>query len=740
MGKQTIFVSNRLAVCVDRGPEGLTFTPSVGGLATGLSSVSTGPRPPLWVGWSGLAEEELSAEEQDQVRRELRANHAAVAVPLSRRHLELFYSGFCNDTIWPLFHYFPTYAEYVSETWDSYRAVNRQFFEVLAAEMEPEATVWVHDYHLMLLPGLIREHFPRAEIGFFLHIPFPSYEIFRLLPVREQILDGLLGADLIGFHTYDYARHFLSSVRRLLGHDHAMGVISAANRVVKVDAFPMGIDWDRFSGAESLPEVQAVQEMLARQYGGRKLILSVDRLDYSKGIPNRIAAFRRLLERYPERVGTVALLIVVSPSRESVPQYMELKREVDELVSDINGRWSTLDWDPIHYQYQTASFQELNAMYRQANVLLVTPLRDGMNLIAKEYIAARNDGQGILVLSETAGAACELSEAIQVNPNDLDEIADAMNAALDQTPDEQAGNMAAMRERVRRFTVQYWAGDFLEKLRGIRAVQATQQARPLDSKAKAEIETRWNAATGILLFLDYDGTLVRFHRRPDDARPDASLLELLRNLNSLPGVNLVLSSGRDRSNLERWFSAERFLIGAGHGAWIREEDGNWHAAPVQVPDWKDAIRPILQRMVDRTPGASMEEKDFSLAWHYRNSEPELATVRMAELRETLITLTNNLELSVLDGNRVLEVKPAHIHKGRIVHHFLDRAAWDLVMAIGDDATDEYMFQALPLKAISIKVGVGATAAEYSIDGVERVRQFLHALWESRRTLSISPTS
>jgi trehalose 6-phosphate synthase/phosphatase len=740
MGKQTIFVSNRLAVRVDRGPEGLTFHPSVGGLATGLSSVSTGSHPPLWVGWSGLAEEDLSAAQRDQVRQELRANHAAVAVPLSRRDLELFYSGYCNDTIWPLFHYFPTYAEYLRETWESYRAVNRRFFEVLAAEMEPDATVWVHDYHLMLLPGLIREHFPRAQTGFFLHIPFPSYELFRLLPAREQILEGLLGADLIGFHTYDYARHFLSSVRHLLGHDHAMGVIRTANRVAKVDVFPMGIDWDRFSGAESLPEVQAVQETLARQYGGRKLILSVDRLDYSKGIPTRITAFRRLLERYPEHIGTVVLLIVVSPSRESVPQYMELKREVDELVSDINGRWSNLDWDPIHYQYQTASFHELNAMYRQADVLLVTPLRDGMNLIAKEYIAARNDGQGVLVLSETAGAARELSEAIQINPSDLDEIADAMNVALDQTPDEQAGNMAAMRERVRRFTVEYWAGDFLEKLRAMRAVQATQQARPLDATATAEIEERWNAAAGVLLFLDCDGMLVRFHRRPDVACPDASLLELLRNLNSLDGVNLVLSSGRDCSKLERWFGAERFLLGAGQGAWIREEDGNWHAAPVQVPDWKDAIRPILQRMVDRTPGASMEEKDFSLAWHYRNSDPELATVRMAELREILITLTNNLELSVLDGNRFLEVKPAHIHPGRIVHHFLDRAAWDLVVAIGNDATDETMFQALPPEAISIKVGIGATAAEYFIDGVERVRQLLHSLCESRRTLSLASTN
>ncbi len=731
MEKQTIFVSNRLAVRVDRAAEGLTFIPSVGGLATGLSSVSTGARPPLWVGWSGLAEEDLSSDEQDRVRRELRAKHSAVAVPVSRHDLELFYSGFCNDTIWPLFHYFPTYTEYLPETWEAYRDVNQRFFEVLAAEMEPDATVWVHDYQLMLLPGLIREHFPDAETGFFLHIPFPSFEMFRLLPAREEILQGLLGADLVGFHTYDYARHFLSSVRRLLGHDHSMGMIRASNRVVKVDVFPMGIDWERFSGAESLPEVQAVQETVASQYGGRKLILSVDRLDYSKGIPTRICAFRRLLERHPERAGTVVLLIIVSPSRESVPRYMELKREVDELVSDINGRWSALDWNPIHYQYQTAGFQELNALYRQADVLLVTPLRDGMNLIAKEYIAARNDGQGVLVLSETAGAARELSEAIQVNPSDLDEIADAMDAALDQTPELQARNMGAMRDRVRRFTVQYWAQDFLEKLQGMRAIQATQQARPLDAAAKAEVEQRWRAASKILLFLDYDGTLVQLQRHPDDARPDEPLLELLHSLNGLEGVSLVLASGRDRSNLERWFGAEHLLLGAGHGAWIREEDGNWHAASVQSPDWKDAIRPILQRMVDRTPGASMEEKDFSLAWHYRNSEPELATVRMAELRETLITLTNNLELSVLDGNRVLEVKPAHVHKGRIVHHFLEHIPSDMVVAIGDDATDEYMFQALPPQAISIKVGVGTTVAEYSIPGVEQVRQFLHALCESR---------
>jgi trehalose 6-phosphate synthase/phosphatase len=729
--KQVVFVSNRLAVNVRRDGEGFAYSPSIGGLATGLSSVSTGDRPPVWVGWSGLADDELTPSERAEIDETLRQKYSAVTVPITQEELDLYYSGFCNDTIWPLFHYFPTYTEHVTETWDAYRRVNHRFFDVLADVMDEDATVWVHDYQLMLLPELIRERFPNARVGFFLHIPFPSFEMFRLLPAREAVLEGLLGADMIGFHTYDYARHFLSSVRRLLSFDHSMGVIRTDKRTVKVDVFPMGIDWNRFVDAGELEQVKTTGMTLEEQYAGQKLILSVDRLDYSKGIPTRIRAFRQLLERYPEYIGRVTLLIVVSPSRESVPRYMELKREVDELVSDINGRLSTLDWVPIHYQYQTATFEELNALYRRADVLLVTPLRDGMNLIAKEYLATRTDDRGVLVLSETAGAARELSEAILVNPSDLDGIADAIHTAMEQPEDEQQRNMRAIRGRLARFTVQYWAQDFLEKLDQTHALQAEHRATPLDATMVKDLVQRWTGASKILILLDYDGTLMRFRSRPEKAKPDAELLDLLRSVNQLPGVQMVISSGRDRSNLEEWFPELDFAIGAGHGAWIRESGGEWHSAAVQSPEWKETIRPVMQRMMDRTPGAALEEKEFSLAWHYRNCEPELASVRLAELRETLLALTSNLELSVLDGNRVLEVKPAHVHKGRVVLHFLERDDWDLVVAIGDDATDEYMFQALPEDAVSIKVGVGTTDARYSIDGVRSVIRLLNLLVESR---------
>lgn len=721
-----------MTVTVGRTPEGFTYTPSVGGLATGLSSVSTGDRPPLWVGWSGIAEDELSSSEAESIRTALRRDHSAVAVPITSEELDLFYSGFCNDTIWPLFHYFPTYTEYRTETWDEYRKINHRFFDVLAEVMEPDAVVWVHDYQLMLLPELIKERFPESQVGFFLHIPFPSYEVFRLLPSRELILEGLLGADLIGFHTYDYARHFLSSVRRLMGFDNSMGIIRTDKRAVKVDVFPMGIDWDRFVSAGDLPRVKEVRAMLDQQYAGQKLVLSVDRLDYSKGIPTRIRAFGRLLERHPEFAGQVTLLIIVSPSRESVPRYMDLKREVDELVSDINGRYSTLDWTPIHYQYQTASFEELSAIYRRADVLLVTPLRDGMNLIAKEYLVARTDEQGVLVLSETAGAARELSEALLVNPSDLDGIADTIRDALEQPREEQLRNMRAIRDRLKRFTVQYWAQDFLATLNGVQEIQALHRARALDKTAEAAILERWQQAETILLLLDYDGTLVRFRSRPEKARPDEELQELLRELNRLGGVQVVISSGRDRANLQEWFPDDTLAIGAGHGAWIREEGKGWHAVPLQNMDWKDTIRPIIQSTVDRTPGSALEEKDFSLAWHYRNSEPELAGVRLAELRDALITLTGNLELSVLDGNRVLEIKPTSVHKGRVAYHFLEQQDWDLAIAIGDDATDEYMFNALPAdKGITIKVGAGTTDAQYSITGIGNVHKLLKKLVTAR---------
>lgn len=729
MPARTIMVSNRLSVRVSRAETGdFTYHPSVGGLATGLSSVIADGD--LWVGWSGLPDDSLNAAERSRVARTLRDDHGSIAVSLSQDDLDLFYSGFCNDTIWPLFHYFPTYTEFDPNTWDAYRRVNQRFFAELQPLLEPGVRVWVHDYQLMLLPGLIKEAMPEARVGFFLHIPFPSYELFRLLPSGPALLQGVLGADLVGFHTYDYARHFLSSVRRLLGYDHSLGVVQTQDRAVQVDVFPMGIDFQRFADAGSDAAVQELLSDLRSWHSERRMVLSVDRLDYSKGIPGRLRSFGRLLARHAEWHGRVSLRLIVSPSRESVPRYIELKQEIDGLVSEINGRYSTMDWVPIHYQYQTADFNELSALYRAADVLLVTPLRDGMNLIAKEYIAARDDHGGALVLSETAGAARELGEAFHVAPTDIEGIAEALHHALSADPEETRPAMEAMRARVARHTVQRWAADFMERLAATEKMQASYRAEPFTRNAADELLARWKAADSRLLVLDYDGTLMRFFRRPGQAKPDAELLNLLAALSAQAGTRLVVSSGRDRANLDGWLGHLDCGLGAGHGAWIRDPGQEWHASAGSPGVWKEAIRPVMERTVDRTPGSHLEEKDFSLAWHYRNAEPELANVRLAELRDTLLGLTDNFDLSVLDGNRVLEIKPSHVHKGHVVDHFVATAHADLVVAIGDDATDEFMFQAAPPDAVTIKVGVGSTSARYSINGVPEVRSLLGSILSS----------
>ena len=414
-----------MSTSVSRSPDGFEFKQSMGGLATGLKSMHE-REGSLWVGWSGLAADDLSAEESQRIAATLKKDHKSVAVDLSSEDLELFYYGFCNRTIWPLFHYFPTITEYENEAWDAYERVNRKFFDRVMEVADEQDYIWVHDYHLMLLPQMLKEALPHSHIGFFLHIPFPSYEIFRLLPWRTELLRGLLGADLVGFHTYDYARHFLSSVRRILAAEHHMAQVRFDNRMIKVDAFPMGIDYEKYSTAAELPEVQKERDRVKQEVTTPKLVLSVDRLDYSKGIPLRLRAFHRFLERYPEYREQVTLMLIVAPSRTEVPQYRELKREIDELTSIINGDFGTIGWNPVWYYFRPSPFHQLSAIYAESDLLLVTPLRDGMNLISKEYLAARSDRLGVVVLSETAGSARELGEALTVNPNNIDEIADAI--------------------------------------------------------------------------------------------------------------------------------------------------------------------------------------------------------------------------------------------------------------------------------------------------------------------------
>lgn len=723
MGKLLI-VSNRLPVSVEKRKGGLHYATSVGGLATGLRSVSEGYKS-VWIGWPGIAVDK--GVDPAEIEAELKSNYASVPVFLSRTEIDQYYHGFCNDAIWPVFHYFPQYADFSKTAWDGYRRVNEHFCEKVLEIAGPEDTIWVHDYHLMLLPGLIREKLPDATIGFFLHIPFPSYEIFRLFPTRAEILEGLLGADVVGFHTYGYAQHFLNSVQRFLGFEPHMGQVPVADRLVKIDAFPIGIDFDRFFNAGMDPGVKKEEAKLIKKLGEVKVILSIDRLDYTKGIPQRIEAFDAFLEKNPQYKEKVVCILILVPSRSQVEHYKKLKHQVDELIGEVNGRHGTIGWTPIQYLYRFFPFQSLAAFYRVSDVCLVTPLRDGMNLIAKEYLSTRTDGTGVLILSEMAGAAEELGEALVVNPNNHDEIVAALEKALEMPEEKQVEQNRKMQERMRRYNVSRWAQDFMHRLESTKELQREMHATLLTDEIKEKLLVDYRRSKRRLIFLDYDGTLIGFAGTPEEAAPGEELLKLIEKLSLVKKNHLVLISGRDRHSLEGWFGGLDIEIVAEHGAWLKEKGKSWELIEPISDGWKDEIRPILELQVDRTPGSFIEEKGYSLAWHYRKSDSQLGAIRASELQENLVHLTANLSLQVLEGNKVLDVKNSGINKGRAAVKWLSKEMWDFILAVGDDWTDEDIFEVLPDYAYSIKVGLKPSLARYNLKSSDGVVSLLREL-------------
>jgi trehalose 6-phosphate synthase/phosphatase len=722
-----ILVSNRLPVSIDHDEErGFTFTPSVGGLATGLSSFHA-DHESRWVGWADVDADGLDESDIEHIRDTLEREHGCAPVFLSAEDATGFYEGFCNSTVWPLFHHFTQYAEFDRTTWESYVKVNRIFCDAVATVARPGDTIWVQDYQLMLLPAMLRERLPDVRIGWFLHIPFPSFEIFRMLPWRREVLEGLLGADLIGFHTYDYARHFFGSCRRLLGLEEQMGRMLVDGRLVLVDAFPMGIDYERYRDAARTPEARAEAERIGMRTGDGSVVLSIDRLDYSKGIPGRLRAFGAFLERYPEWLGRVTMVAVAVPSRENVETYRQLKTEVDELVGGINGRFGTIEWTPIRYLYRSLPFHALAGLYGAADVALVTPLRDGMNLIAKEYLAAHDGGTGVLVLSEMAGAARELGEALLVNPFDIDQVVEALHRALVMDEDEARARNALMQRRIKRYTVTKWAEEFLEGLKRITDEQAGLDARILDTAQRDRLTQEYRHAGRRLVLLDYDGTLMPFAPRPEDVAPSSDVRRIVRALSEDPANEVVIVSGRDRETLEAWLGDLDVDIVAEHGVWLRGRSGEWVTIEPMSDAWKPRVAALLEMFVDRTPGSFIEEKDFSLVWHYRQVNGEMAETRVLELKAALASVVTDWGLAVMDGNKVLEIKAANVDKGRAAHRWMCREDLDFILAFGDDRTDEDVFEAAPEGAWTIKVGPGPTQARNSVRGVGDVRSLLTRL-------------
>ncbi len=725
--QKVIIVSNRLPVSVAKQDGRLVFTPSSGGLATALSTLGGADTERLWIGWPGIESDNLTPAEKGAITRQLR-KHGCYPVFLTREQVQMFYAGYANDTIWPLFHYFQSFAQYNPAYWTAYKEVNTIFKRTIMRQADPEAFIWIHDYHLMVLPQLLRAALPGSTIGIFMHIPFPSYEIFRLLPNRKEVLEGLLGADLVGFHVYDYARHFLNSVLRILGIGNNRGSIIMDDRVVKVDAFPLGIDYQKFVVA--LDDEITLKEMrtLTEHYAGQKIILSVDRLDYSKGIMKRLEAFDRFLAQNPSYLKKVVLVVIAVPSRIDVGTYQELREEIEKAISRINGAYGEVDWTPISYQFKNLPFEQVVALFAKADVALLTPLRDGMNLVAKEYVASKQRGVGVLILSEMAGAVDELPEAIRINPNDIDAIVQAIKTALKMPKKEREQRMRSMQRRLSRYTVQRWAADFIEQMDESRHSQTQQSDKLLSSETEAKIIRLFKAAKQRLLLLDYDGTLRSFvsTHAPEEAEPPKGLLVLIESLTKLPNIQVCIISGRPRPVLGKWFKGIRVGLAAEHGGWIKY-NGEWSRQPASLHDHKKLILPLLEHYAERTPGASIEEKEFALVWHYRNVPPELAHARNASLRYELNQRLARTDIGVYAGSKILEIKPRNVHKGVVAEDLIAMHPSDFILCIGDDYTDEDMFRVLPEEAISIKVGLGETDARYQVVSIQKVLQLLRKL-------------
>jgi trehalose 6-phosphate synthase/phosphatase len=723
-----LVVSNRLPFSLERSDAGPKLVPSSGGLVTALSGFLERRKREepdlqfLWAGWPGA---EVEPHEAAQLREAAFAQHGAYPISLATADMDRFYHGFCNSTLWPLFHYFPSYASYNEEDWETYQKVNEQFRDAVVELARPGDEIWVHDYQLLLLPSLLRKRLPDANIGFFLHIPFPSFEVFRQLPTawRRQLLNGILGADLVGFHTHDYVQHFLHSVFRTLGHEHHLGQLNVDGELKRIDSFPIGIDFQRFWETAGSDAVSALRANMSAGLGGRQLIFSVDRLDYSKGILHRLRGYEAFLNSRPEYRGKVTFVLVVVPSREQVSRYQRMKQELDELVGQINGSLGSVDWVPIVYQYRSVPFTELVALYNLAAVALITPLRDGMNLVAKEFLASKPDGKGVLILSDMAGAARELGEAIQINPNHAREIADAIHEALQMPPAEQERRMRPMQQRIRTYDAARWVESFLKALRRTKEQQGRLSTQHLRGRQLEKLVEQHRAGKRRLLLLDYDGTLVPLTGLPIEAAPDAELLTLLRRLQS-PRQTVCVVSGRDRVSLGRWLAELPIPIIAEHGAWLRDSAGNW-SMPKSLPrSWKDKLRPLLETYVERVPGSLLEEKDYSLVWHYRLADFELGTLRAKELTDDVVSYTANLDVQVLEGKRAIEIRNSGVTKGAAAREAFANENADFVFAAGDDATDEDLFRALPSHAVGVFVGGIHSHAKYRLADYRELRNLL----------------
>lgn len=758
-----IVVSNRLPFVLHRQPDGnLVRRANAGGLVTAVAPVVVECKG-LWIGWPGihdLPKEEAipEADPSDKTPTSGLSSKQIIPVPIDRQEFEDYYNGCCNGTIWPLFHSMPDRAVFQAHTWKAYLQVNSKFAEAtvhalknILSELDNQGKtnvtpiVWIHDYQLLVAATHIRhkceEENLRCRLGFFLHVPFPAWDLMRLFPWDDQVLQGMLSFDSVGFHIEDYCLNFIDCCCRRLGCrvDRNNMLVELAGRTVQVKAFPIGIPFERFVKlAETAPKFLNDTEKV-------KVIIGVDRLDYTKGLVHRIRAFERLLENHPEYIEKVSLLQISVPSRTDVQEYKQLKDELDQLIGRINGRFSKPNWSPIRYIYGYIGQEQLASLYRDSAVALVTPLRDGMNLVAKEYVACQIQEPGVLILSPFAGAGGMMHEALLVNPYEIDEAAKTLHRALTMPLDERELRMTQLRHREQCLDVNYWMTSCLSAMGALKTEDGD-----IDPLIKKQLPLRVEdfdlylsnhieGAVKLSLILDYDGTLSHLTSHPDLAQLSEETRRILERLANMADVNVAIISGRSLKNLMKMVNIKQITYAGSHGLEILHPDGTKFVHPIPR-QYDEKLTALMRRLQDEVcrDGAWVENKGMLLTFHYRKTPPAL--------RESIEKKASDIFLKAgfvpHKGNMAIEAKPAvKWDQGRASIHILRTTYgvdWSERVRVIYAGNEEAM---LALRGIACTFRVDSspmvqTAADFRLSGPDAVLTMLR--WVEKQMHKRSP--
>jgi trehalose 6-phosphate synthase/phosphatase len=719
-----LIISNRLPETFDESTQ--AFVASSGGLVSAIKGLD-----PLKIGcdleWVGPLKDNVPEEKMNDLQRKSTFICHPIIVPSSV--YDSYSQDFCSQVLWPLLHFERSKIQHSLDPWKNYQKMNHLMAEAILKIANSDDLIWVHDYHFFLVPEFIKSKRPDLKVGFFLHTPFPSVDIFRELPQRQEILASLHLCDLVGFHDLSYLAHFKGALSRFLGEE-----IKTFDEH-KLSVYPISIDVDHFKRISSHCQTTFFKEEFSQKKQNRKWILGVDRLDYIKGILHKLYAFQDFLRKNPDLRLTVQMIQVIIPSRSEVKEYQDHKAQVEQLISSINGEFSTPTHVPIHYLHRSLSDHELSALYQSCDVLLVGSCRDGMNLVSLEYIASQNDQlPGGLLLSEFTGAHSSLSGAISINPWNIEETACKIKMVLEENIPERQKRTMPMKEFLNNHTSSDWASSFLNDLNQDQTSPCEKITLGDDGHFPWMKELKGKK---ILLISDFDGTLVPLASSPSDVLLQEETKNLLRCVDQQSNLQLIVLSGRGPESLENLLVQDdlHLALGACHGAYLYTPEIKEWSQPLAADfiKWKKRVMDLLTIYSARTPGSFLEDKGHAITWHYRNAPTEFAQFLANKLHLELEEAHKAYPIQVSLGKKTVEIKSLHANKGIFIRQWLRNQEYqpEVILAIGDDRTDEDMFDYLQNQSeiphYCIKVGEGPSLAGHHIQEQNQVNQFLRNL-------------